>query len=163
MLEIALDGLDELKNKIKEVHKYFGDRIDKFFSNNENINLIENNKFDDLFYNWSVEIGSNSPNTLVAILILANIDFYPYLSELYSNMFESMPVTQISISNKIRYLGPNVFKYDYKLSRIVFENCSSFIDVAIHYNLYGADVTKESLKKYLGIPEMQQVDFEFRG
>lgn len=79
--------------------------IKDFFKNKENIELLNENKFDELFQNFKKYEDSNYYyNNFSQFLIDADIDFIPYLVNLLLEMF-----TGVDFKNKNIVLNDKIF------------------------------------------------------
>lgn len=83
--------------------------IKYFFENKANIELLNKNDFDNLFFRWFY--SSNNYCQLAQFLIDADIDFYQYLSRLRLSMFQTVDFKNkpILFTDKLEHISAYAF------------------------------------------------------
>ena len=82
------------------------DRLKRFI--NQNSNLIDSNRFDNVFFNAitdGIPLGDVSE-----LLIRSGIDFLPYVDHIYTYMFHDVQeLERLTLSDNIEYIGAYAF------------------------------------------------------
>ena len=92
-------------------------RVKKFIE--ENIELIEQNKFDELYYNAEISLGFLERMTQV--FLDSGIDPLPYMNHVVPLMYQATDIESIVIPDNIKYLP----------SRRAFSECNNLVHVSV--------------------------------
>lgn len=113
-----------------------------------NIELIEENKFDELYKKAGNDLFSQGIGTLTRTLLTANINPIEYLSEIpYCYLYGDSKITQFVIPDKIKFIDCDAFCNCSQLHDVIFgkavsviyygafENCTELTDVELNEGL----------------------------
>lgn len=105
MIEFDKQGLIDIINS-KEDRKYY---IKKYIEDNKE--LLNRNNFNPLYNNLYMEHRATWNRFLTAFLLLADIDFLPYIKKVKDMMFYKLPITKLDIPDNIKEIrGDALYK-----------------------------------------------------
>lgn len=110
------------RNKLIEVVKGYKHIIKSVFSKEEVIQLIEENKFQELF-----DKKICGASIITSVLLLSDIDFLPHIIKLPPACFLALPVTKIHLPNNIKEISFEAFTGCRRLNELSFSNSVKFI------------------------------------
>ena len=100
------EAINESKKELKE-----------FFSDPKNQELLNQNKFQDLYKEYGYSLSF-----LTALFLKSNINFLPYMGYIPDCCFENLDIQSIAIPNNVEWIGDYAFSSCENLTNITIPN-----------------------------------------
>jgi len=147
---------DEAERLLHENNDMLLIKIQRFFEDNDNIELLNTDNFKKLFDNYQrqcIGLSTVTTNGLILMLLLTDVDFMSHLSEIDSMyLFYNMtPITKVVLLDNLKIIEHGLFRNCTNLKEIVFNNNLEKIRSGPFINcksLTSVDLSKTKLKGF---------------
>jgi len=118
-----------------------------FFEDKENLKLLDEDNFDDLYKNW--KITRWDPGALTMFFLLSNIDFISHMTSIPSYCFNDSFIEHIELPKNIKYIHSDAF-YLSRVTEIYYEGTmKEWEDIAKEVYWYASDARSKNIKKVI--------------